>query len=350
MGIRIDNIEDFIEEEVDTKSIFDELLEEDEYEEEDEYRRRNNKRGRYRTERELAYELEGIPVDKKSHKRKTRNLELSDDVFEVNKYDRRLLFGNEIVVTKNKYHNRNDNYKDKDEYKSSKSKNENHEYDFDIKDLDIQVMSLLDKANVYLPRYERKLEKKKKRIEEKRNNPNKRIDKENRQLKSVFDKLEKNRNSVVGGINKSCDDDTTTPKKLSFNNLTEEESVAVDKMFKWMVDAVNKDDVTDGMRKTIYKVITRFTKAASENNFLSWMQIVHSISSIITKMMNGLKIVTTVFNKLAEYSSKYIFDVKPYVVCREHSMLGIYDDNHSKSYIDIESFNKLEDEITNILY
>lgn len=345
MGIRINNIEDFIEE-VDTKSIFEELLEDEEDEYEDEYYR--CRKSKYKSEKDLAHELEGIPVEKKSG-RKAKIMDLSDNIFEINKYDRGLIFGNETVITRNKKNRRYHDESDIDDEESINIKKNDHEKEFNIEDLDFEVVSLIDKANKHVPRYERKLEKKKKYIEERRNNPNKKVDKENVRLKSIFDKLDNDGSEVVSSLNRGYQ--SATPKIdlsfLKFDNLTESESDAVESMFKWITDSVSDESVPEKVRCTIFKIINKFTKTASKNNFLSWMQVIHTIASTLTKSIKGMKLLMMVCDKLSEYSSKYILTSRPAVLCR------VVDSGEKEvrySYFDEESFNDLANDIYQILY
>lgn len=347
MGIRINNIEDFIEE-VDTKSIFEELLEDAEDDYEDEYYR--ERKSKYKSEKDLAHELEGIPVEKKSS-RKTRVLELSDNIFEVNKYDRGLIFGNETVVStrsKRKQSYLNDNDVD-DKSNVDERKEDISEKQFSIEDLDFEVVSLIDKANKHVPRYERKLEKKKRYIEERRNNPNKRVDRENVRLKSIFDKLDNDGYVVSSSLNRACVG--SIPKLdlsfLRFDNLTDSESDAVESMFKWITDSVSDDTIPNNIRCSIFKIINKFTKTASKNNFLSWMQVIHSISTALTKSMKGMKLLMMVCNKLSEYSSKYILASRPSVLCRN---IETKEKEVKQSYFNEDTFNELANDIYEILY
>lgn len=347
MGIRINNIEEFIEEEVDTKSIFEELLEEeDEYE--DEYH--NRRKVKYKSEKDLAHELEGIPVEKKSNRKTARIMDLSDSIFEVNRYDRRLIFGSETVVSSRNKRNRRYHDEDDDiEERVSRveEKESIRDNDFTINDLDFEVVSLIDKATKHVPRYERKLEKKKKYIEERRNNPNKRMDKENVRLKSIFDKLD-NDGIESSSLNRAYQ--SLSPKLdlsfLRFDNLTDIETDAVESMFKWIVDSVSDESVPNSIRNGIFKTISNLTKSASKNNFLSWMQVVHSIAATLTKSMKGMKLLMMVCSKISEYSSKYIFTTRPGVVCRNSQT----EEEVKYSYFDEESFNDLANDIYEILY
>lgn len=344
MGIRINNIEDFIEE-VDTKSIFEELLDdEDDYE--DEYYRRERK-ARYKSEIDLAHELEGIPVEKKSS-RKTRIVDLSDNIFEVNKYDRGLIFGNETVVTtRRKNHEKFNSKKSKED--NDDNKNQSYDKEFTLDDLDFEVVSLLDKANKHVPRYERKLEKKKKYIEERRNSE-KKPDKENVRLKSIFDKLDDGGEYRLSGLNREFNKSIAPALDLSFlrfDNLTAEESHAVESMFKWISESISDETIPDSIRQTVGKTIISFTKSASKNNFLSWMQIIHSISSTIAKTMGGMKLLIMVCGKLAEYCSTYIFASRPAVICRN---MDDFDKDRRYSYFNEESFNELTNYMYEILY